>query len=826
MNNRNLNTLQGTFCLDINQDVKKLSRSKSANSPKYQRTKSDLMRRNSSSDSILGINSYFDREIPPPPPYDVHSNSTTITTTTTTTTVTTVTTTTISNSGDSTSKQQDMNSLSNNNNDIELPNITVVSYESSCDANNNITEKIPENSNSANLNVPGDDKKHHRRSGSAPSVPVISFKDQVENKYKSKIVPSAKSMVNLLDSGSDTVFLNKTYKETPQQYLGKLRNTLSKSELATLLTKSKDVFHETVLRTYMESFDFTKDPIDIALRKFLMDCHLPKETQQIDRVIESFSKRYHECNPDLFTSSDTSYILAFSMLMLHTDAFNKSVKRKMTKEEFVKNTRIDGVPSEILEILYDNITFMQFIYADDDTDVNGQTMLSSSPSSPHKHRHSVIFGLLDRSSCIKNDPYFVIKHKIQTEYTPSIEHLIPAENPFSYKGTLSEFDTIGIHRAFTTAHTIRITGVRTQRNSESFNQTSSSIHPLDDDEGTFLLKITKAGKLSRKVDLLEGKKAGVIRSWNHYGVILSGSQLMLFKDDDWFNSKISDLKDPLKSTSLSTLKPDVLLMTSESVALYDKSYTKYKYVFRLICPKGNQYLFKAEDEDEMNDWITKINYAATFKTVGLKMRHIRSSSLNHIKSLYDSVTNGIKTLKEKKQSYPQPYLNYQRSRKDDDHVNDTHSRAEVLKTKIEELDGKIATLRSQLDADIRFRNNLAIMIPYKATTKDKIIQVATELGKRFRQTSLELSRLSCYHEIIEKDLYSTVIGDNFYWQKRKSLNRNHSHNKHLSHIITSKKKQHHHEAHSKYYTSDGYKSDGEISIKYRPTTFAMFSSEL
>jgi Sec7-like guanine-nucleotide exchange factor len=34
-----------------------------------------------------------------------------------------------------------------------------------------------------------------------------------------------------------------------------------------------------------------------------MDCHLPKETQQIDRVIEAFAKRYHECNPNLFTSS-------------------------------------------------------------------------------------------------------------------------------------------------------------------------------------------------------------------------------------------------------------------------------------------------------------------------------------------------------------------------------------------------------------------------------------------------------------------------------------------------------------------------------------------
>lgn len=265
MNNLNLNSDPKTLFLDsnINQDIKKLSRSKSENSPKYQNKKGGLMRRNSSNDSILGINSYFDKEIPPPPPYDVHSNSsnpnsTTITTTTTTTTVTTVTTTMISNSGDSTSKQQQSDTNSSSN--VELPNITVVSYESSCDTNNN-EPKVPENSNFA-LN--GDNKR--KRSGSAPSVPIISFKGQDENKYKSNTVPSAKSMVNLLDSGRNTVLLNKSYKESPQQYLEKLRDTLSKSELATLLTKSKDVFHETVLRTYMETFDFTSDPIDIALR--------------------------------------------------------------------------------------------------------------------------------------------------------------------------------------------------------------------------------------------------------------------------------------------------------------------------------------------------------------------------------------------------------------------------------------------------------------------------------------------------------------------------------------------------------------------------------
>src|SRR5947209_8299673 len=104
------------------------------------------------------------------------------------------------------------------------------------------------------------------------------------------------------------------------------------------------------------------------------------------------------------------------------------------------------------------------------------------------------------------------------------------------------------------------------------------------------------------------------------------------------------------------------------------------------------------------------------------------------------------------------------------------------------------------------------MIPYKAATRDKIILSATELGKRMRQTCLELSRLVCYHEIME---------NNVYWQKRKSVSKN---NKYHSHY--NKKNNRNHEAY--YYTSDpsdGYKSDGEVNIKHRSATFGTFSSE-
>jgi hypothetical protein len=89
---------------------------------------------------------------------------------------------------------------------------------------------------------------------------------------------------------------------------------------------------------------------------------------------------------------DQAYVLAFSLIMLHTDAFNKSNKRKMTKADYVKNTRLPGVPSEVLEVstntqhaphkqpvltdsskyFYDNIVFAPFIFIEDPLDVNGQ----------------------------------------------------------------------------------------------------------------------------------------------------------------------------------------------------------------------------------------------------------------------------------------------------------------------------------------------------------------------------------------------------------------------------------------------------------------------
>lgn len=54
--------------------------------------------------------------------------------------------------------------------------------------------------------------------------------------------------------------------DTPQMYLSKLFEALSKSVVASLLARNGDLFHLAVLKAYMGTFEFASTPMDMALR--------------------------------------------------------------------------------------------------------------------------------------------------------------------------------------------------------------------------------------------------------------------------------------------------------------------------------------------------------------------------------------------------------------------------------------------------------------------------------------------------------------------------------------------------------------------------------
>ena len=57
----------------------------------------------------------------------------------------------------------------------------------------------------------------------------------------------------------------------------------------------------------------------------LQGFRLPGEAQKIDRLMEKFAERYVSCNPGAFKSADVCYVLAYSVIMLNTDAHNPQV---------------------------------------------------------------------------------------------------------------------------------------------------------------------------------------------------------------------------------------------------------------------------------------------------------------------------------------------------------------------------------------------------------------------------------------------------------------------------------------------------------------------
>ncbi|CAK5279968.1 unnamed protein product [Mycena citricolor] len=431
-----------------------------------------------------------------------------------------------------------------------------------------------------------------------------------------------------------------TEHESPEIYLNRLLQAVSKAEVAGILASSPDPFYAQALRAYIGHFAFAEDPLDIALRKLLMHVGLPRETQQIDRVMEAFASRYRECNPNLFTSEDHPYILAFSLIMLHTDAFNKSNKRKMTKADYIKNTKLPGIHAEVLDCFYDNIVVTPFIFIEDPLDVNGQRGILSdgTPTRSHSMGHPLSVsssGSLLLSKSNKVDPYYLIANNLLGPLRVDVESYIPRENPYLFRGTAGRWDEQELQLAFAKASVIelgteiniRSTGMLNLGPAGTVSPTPLSVYSdisVPSNEIS-TLRVTKVGVLHRKDDTLEGGKKSANRKWKSWSVILTGSQLLFFRDPAWAVGLLAQAQSPHSPETQfiypqTAFKPDELMSVKDAIAVFDKSYVKHDHTLRLVMAEGRQFMLQAADDREMNEWISRINYASAFKTAGVRMR--------------------------------------------------------------------------------------------------------------------------------------------------------------------------------------------------------------
>ncbi|XP_075063392.1 uncharacterized protein LOC142151542 [Mixophyes fleayi] len=131
-----------------------------------------------------------------------------------------------------------------------------------------------------------------------------------------------------------------------------------KSQVAAYLQKNND-FSAMVAQEYLALFDFTGKTLDVALRSLLQELVLTGETQERERVLFHFSKRFHTCNPKDYSSADAVHTLTCALMLLNSDLHGQNIGKSMTAQEFITN--LDGMndganfPRELLKALHHSI---------------------------------------------------------------------------------------------------------------------------------------------------------------------------------------------------------------------------------------------------------------------------------------------------------------------------------------------------------------------------------------------------------------------------------------------------------------------------------------
>lgn len=133
--------------------------------------------------------------------------------------------------------------------------------------------------------------------------------------------------------GIDFLMSTKKIGNSPEDVASFLKNTtgLNPTIIGDYLGEREE-FPLKVMHAYVDSFNFEGMNFGESIRYFLRGFRLPGEAQKIDRIMEKFAERFCKCNPNSFTSADTAYVLAYSVIMLNTDAHNSMVKDKVSWE--------------------------------------------------------------------------------------------------------------------------------------------------------------------------------------------------------------------------------------------------------------------------------------------------------------------------------------------------------------------------------------------------------------------------------------------------------------------------------------------------------------
>uniref|UniRef100_A0A3Q1JLV1 Pleckstrin and Sec7 domain containing a n=1 Tax=Anabas testudineus TaxID=64144 RepID=A0A3Q1JLV1_ANATE len=213
------------------------------------------------------------------------------------------------------------------------------------------------------LSASGTGLRGGSKDDSTPPVRSRSEKDSWRlNRPPEQLYPQADVAERLALGGSDDALANGTKADLQAaKRLAKRLYSLDgfkKSDVARHLSKNNE-FSQMVAEEYLSNFNFTGLTIDQALRTLLTQFALMGETQERERVLIHFSRRYRQCNPESLTTEDSVHTLTCAVMLLNTDLHGNNVGKRMSCSQFISN--LEGLndgkdfPKDLLKTLYSSI---------------------------------------------------------------------------------------------------------------------------------------------------------------------------------------------------------------------------------------------------------------------------------------------------------------------------------------------------------------------------------------------------------------------------------------------------------------------------------------
>lgn len=339
-------------------------------------------------------------------------------------------------------------------------------------------------------------------------------------------------------------------------------------------------FSQLVADEYLDLFDFRSMKLDSALRKFLSKLELTGETQERERILAKFSRRYFECNKDKFPDADTVQTLVCALVLLNTDLHGFRGKRNK-KPKLALGAFIDGLQSSLV---------------DQRNELDIKADVKTAYSFP---RHL----LVDLYESIKKRPLKCSDERLSHQALES-----ELDRLYKQQTAGGRSNTLPTRRFVPGSNAPSSTMSASSR--RQFKQGIGRLNGQDTDPHETSIEFRNGVLVRKRIFEPRGRPTPKgRRGWRHVHAILHDLRLIMRPISAAEASAIPGSPDNARSAKVrQDMKNTVRI--HHAFASASVNYQKRQFVFHLRLADQSEFLLQAKDEQDLTFWVDTINFAA------------------------------------------------------------------------------------------------------------------------------------------------------------------------------------------------------------------------